>query len=109
MHLDKATFTQLPIYKAIEPQISSETLSETDITSTKTHDIEDQHEEIELISENYFESILNLPKPLNANNTDTNDKNDINDKHDNNILNDVTLTKEMVIRFEKNTYNHYHT
>jgi len=95
LHLDKAKFTELPIYTTIEPHISSENLSETDVTSTKTHDPEDEHEEVELISNNYFESILDLTKPLNANNSD------IYDKNDDNIPNDVKLTKDMVIRFEK--------
>lgn len=100
MHLDKAKFTKLPSYTIIEPQISNEHFSKTDITSAESHNVENQSEEMELMSKNYLETIFNLPKPLNANINNNNDQNDIS------ILNDVTLTKDMVIRFEKIINNH---
>jgi len=99
LHLDKAKFTKLPSYTAIEPQSSNENFSKTDITSAESRDLQvDEREEVELESKNYFESVFNLTKPLNANS---------NDNKDNNILNDVILTKDMVIRFENITNNHY--
>ncbi|XP_060880090.1 uncharacterized protein LOC132952003 [Metopolophium dirhodum] len=85
---NKAKFTKLPSYPAIEPQSSNENFSKTDITSAESHDLMNQREEVELECKNYFESVFNLTKPLNGNS---------NDKKDNNILNDVTLTKDMVI------------
>jgi len=79
-----------------------EHFSKTDITSVESHDLESQNEEMDLMSKNYFESVFNLTKPLNANINDNNDQNAIN------TLNDATLTKDMVIRSEKNINNHYH-
>jgi len=73
-------------------------LSKTDLISTKSHGPKDQSEEVNLIPQNYFESVLNLTKPLNANNNN-------NNKNDNRILNDEALTKDIVIRFEKFTKN----
>jgi len=65
-----------------------------DIISTKSHDLEDQREEVELGSEN-FESVLNLMKPLDTNNKEKNIPNDVE-------------TKDMIMRFEKNIiYNFY--
>jgi len=61
-------------------------IKKKDITSTKSHDLDDQREAMELESES-FESVLT--KPLYANN-----------KHKS-ILNDVEMTKDVVMRFEK--------
>lgn len=60
-----------------------------DIISTKSHDLEDQREEVVLVTEN-FESDLNLIKP-----SDT-----INNK-EKNIPIDMEPTKDMIIRFNK--------
>ncbi|XP_026820290.1 uncharacterized protein LOC113558908 [Rhopalosiphum maidis] len=55
-----------------------------DIISTKSHDTEDQREEMELVPEN-FESVFNLMQPLDKNNKEKN------------ILNDLEQTNDMVI------------
>lgn len=102
MHLDKAKFTKLPSYTIIESQTSNENFSETDIASAESHDLVDHREEVELKCKDYFESVFSLTTPLNTNSNDNNNKNDKD------IPNDVTLTKDMVIRFEKITNNHYH-
>jgi len=98
LYLDEAKLTILPRHTTIEQQILSENLTKTDIISTKSHDLEDQNEEVE----NFFESVSNLTKVLNSNNNDNNIK---NDSH---ILNDEAMTKDMVIRFEKITKKHYY-
>lgn len=98
MYLDEEKLTILPIYTTIEQQILSENLTKTDIIFTKSHGLEDQNEK----EENFFESGSNLMKVLNANNNDNNIK---NDSH---LLNYEAMTKDMVIRFEKITKEHYH-
>jgi len=60
-----------------------------DIISTISHDLEDQREEVELVTEN-FESDSNLIKPLDT----------INNK-EKNIPNDIEPTKDLIIRFNK--------
>jgi len=59
-----------------------------DIISTKSHDLEDQREEIELASRN-FESVSSLIKPLDANNEEKDIPNDVE-------------SKDMIIRFDEN-------
>lgn len=86
MNLDNTECKELAIYTTIEPQIMKENLSKIDITSTKLYDLEDQQNEVELGSNN-FDSVLNLMEPLHTNNKD-------------NILNNMTLTKDIVTRFE---------
>ncbi|XP_025202182.1 uncharacterized protein LOC112599479 [Melanaphis sacchari] len=55
-----------------------------DLISIKSHDLENQREEMDLVSDN-FESVLNLMQPLDVNNKEKN------------ILNDVKPTKDIVI------------
>lgn len=87
MNLDNAECKELAIYTTIEPQILKENLSKIDITSTKLYDLEDQKNEVEPGSNN-VDSVLSLMEPLHTNNKD------------NNILNNMTFTKDIVTRFE---------
>jgi len=67
-----------------------------DIISIKSHDTEDQREEMELVTEN-FDSDLNLMQPLDTNNREKN------------LLNDVERTKDnTVMRYEKITIYHFY-
>jgi len=67
-----------------------------DIISTKSHDTEDQREEVEMVTEN-FDSDLNLTQPLDANNKEKN------------ILNDVEQTKDnMIMRYDKISIYHFY-
>jgi len=65
-----------------------------DVISIRSHDLEDQRDEMELVSEN-FESVLSLMKPL-----------DTNNKYKN-IPNDVE-SKGIIIRFDKNMIYHFY-
>lgn len=67
-----------------------------DIISIKSHDTEDQREEMELVTEN-FNSDLNLMQPLDENNKEKN------------ILNYVERTKDnMLMRYDKITIYHFY-
>lgn len=67
-----------------------------DIISIKSHDTEDQREEMELVTEN-FDSDLNLMQPLDTNNRAKN------------ILNDVERTKDStVMRYDKIIIYHFY-
>ncbi|KAE9528669.1 hypothetical protein AGLY_012244 [Aphis glycines] len=61
-----------------------------DIISIKSHDTEDQREEMELVTEN-FDSDLNLMQPLDINNREKN------------IVNDVERTKDNTVMSSKDT------
>ncbi|KAE9545684.1 hypothetical protein AGLY_001227 [Aphis glycines] len=80
---NNAECKELAIYTTIEPQILKENLSKIDITSTELYDLEDQQNEVELGSNN-FDSVFNLMESLHTNNKD------------NNILNNMTLTTDIV-------------
>lgn len=87
MSLDNTECKELAIYTTIEPQILKENLSKIDIPSTELYDLEDQQNEVELGS-NKFDSVFNLMESLHTNNKD------------NNILNNMTLTTDIVTRFK---------
>lgn len=87
MNLDNAECKELTIYTTIEPQILKENLSDIDITFTKLYDLEYQQNEVELRSNN-FDSVISLTEPLHTNN------------EDNSILNNITLTTDIVTRFK---------